>query len=88
MIEEVDKYYNSLDIDDLDMAKIMEEEVDSKSASQNGLWGIDVMDPANEKQGTIATQERPGTLGEMRKKVCSRHKQTISLTVYLHEHAH
>ena len=30
MIKEVDEYYNLLDIDDLDMAKFMEEEMDSK----------------------------------------------------------
>ena len=68
MIEEVDEYYNSLDVDHLDMSKFMEEEVDSKSGSQNGLWWIDVMDSANEKQGTMATRERPGTLGEAQKK--------------------
>ena len=55
--------------------------MDSKSGSQNGLQGVDVDDPAHEKEGTMVTLERPGTPGEAHSSGCSYHKQTVSITV-------
>ena len=40
------------------------EDMDSESGSQNGLQGVDVVDPTHEKEGTMVTLERPGTPGE------------------------
>ena len=39
MIEENDDYYDSI-LDDIDMAILMEEDVDSESGSQNGVQGV------------------------------------------------
>ena len=47
-------------LDDIDMAMLMEE-IDSESGSQKGLQGINIENPAHEKEGTMATRERPGT---------------------------
>ena len=53
MMEESNKYYDPL-LDDVDMVMLMED-VDSESGSQNGLQGVDVEDPAHEKEGTMLT---------------------------------
>ena len=45
MIEEDDENFDPL-LDDVDMATLMEEDVDSESGSQNGLRGVDVQDPS------------------------------------------
>ena len=45
------------------MATLMED-MDSESGSQNELQGVEVVDPAHEKEGTMMTLERPGTPGE------------------------
>ena len=55
------------------------EDVDSKSMLQSGLQGIDIDDPAYEKEGTMVTLERPGPPGEAHSSGCSYHKQTVSI---------
>ena len=45
MIEEDDEKFDPL-LDDVDMATLTEEDVDSESGSQNGLRGVDVQDPS------------------------------------------
>ena len=62
------------------MATLMED-VDSESRSQNGLQGVDVDDPAHEKEGTMLILERPGAPGEAHSSGCSYHKQTVSIPV-------
>ena len=62
------------------MATIMED-VDSESGSQNGLQGVDIDDPAHEKERTMVTVERPGIPGEAHSSGCSYHKQTVSISV-------
>ena len=47
----------------MNMATFMED-MDNESGSQNELQGVDVVDPAHEKEGTMVTLERPGTPGE------------------------
>ena len=65
------------------MATHMEEDVDSESGLQNGLRGVDVVDPSHEKEGTMAIRERPGTPGEAHSSGYSRHEQTVfTTTVY------
>ena len=54
------------------------EDVDSESRSQNGLPGVDVKDPAHEKEGVMITWERPGIPREAHSSGCSCHKQTVS----------
>ena len=78
MIEENDEYYNPL-LDDIDMATLMED-VDSESGSQNGLQGVNVEDPAHEKEGAMAMQKRPGTPREAHSTRCLYQKQTVSIT--------
>ena len=51
-------------VGDVNMATLMED-MDSESGSQNGLQGVDVVDPAHEKDGTMVTLVRPGTPGEV-----------------------
>ena len=48
--------------------------------SQNRLQGVDVKDPAHEKEGTVVTLQRPGTPGEVHSSGGSYHKQTVSIT--------
>ena len=79
VIEEDDKHFDPL-LDNVVMATLMEEDVHSESGSQNGLRGLDVEDPSHEKEGTMATRERPGTPGEAHSSRCSSHEQTISIT--------
>ena len=45
MKEEDDEYFDPL-LDDVDMATLMEEDVDSESGSENGLRGGDEQDPS------------------------------------------
>ena len=47
-------------VGDMNMATLMED-VNSESGSQNGLQGVDVDDPFNEKEGTMVTLERHST---------------------------
>ena len=80
MIEEDDEHFDLL-LDDVDMATLVEEDVDRESGSQNGLRRVDVQDPSlHEKEGTMATRERPGTPGEAQSSGYSRHEQTVSIT--------
>ena len=48
----------------MNMATFMED-MDNESGSQNELQGVDVVDPAHEKEGTMVTLQRPGTPGEV-----------------------
>ena len=54
MIKEDDEHFDSL-LDDVDIAALMEEEVDSVSGSLNGMQDVeDVQDPSmHEKVGTV-----------------------------------
>ena len=56
----------------------MDDDLDSESGSQNGLRGLDVKDPAQEKQRTMATRERPGTPEKRQNSGCSCHEQAVS----------
>ena len=49
-------------LDNIDMAALMEH-MDGEFGSQNGLWGVDVEDPAHEKERTVVTLESPGIPG-------------------------
>ena len=53
----------------------MEEDVDSKSGSQNRLRGVDIKGFAKEKHWTMATQARSGTTGEAQYSRCSHHSR-------------
>ena len=50
-------------VGDVNMVTLVDD-MDSESGSQNGLQGIDVVDSAHEKEGTMVTLVRPGTPGE------------------------
>ena len=67
-------------VGNMNMATRMED-VDSESGSQKGLQGVDIDDPAHEKEGTMVTLERPGTPGKGHSSGCSYHKQPVSITV-------
>ena len=79
MIKEVDKYYDPL-LNDLDMVTLTEEDMDNKSGSQNGLRGVDMKDPAKDKQRSMATRERQGTPGEAQKSGFLCHEQAVCIT--------
>ena len=49
MIEKDDEHFDPL-LDNVDMATLVEEDLDSESGSQNGLRGIDVEDPPLRKK--------------------------------------
>ena len=68
-------------LDNIDMATVMED-VDGESGSQNGLRGVDVEDPAHEKEGTMRTLDRLGIPGEAHSSGCSYHKQTVLLKCF------
>ena len=65
VIEEDDEHFISL-FEDVGMATLMEEDVDSESGSQNGLRGVDdhVKGPSREKEETMVTRERTATQGK------------------------
>ena len=73
------KHFDPL-LDNVDMATLMGEDVDSESDSQNGLRGVGVEDPSHEKKRTMATGERPGIPGESHSSRCSSHERTIFIT--------
>ena len=73
------KHFDPL-LDNVDMATLMGENVDSESDSLNGLRGVGVKDPSREKERTMATWERPGTPGEAHSSRCSSHERTIFIT--------
>ena len=52
VIEEDNEHFDPL-LDNVVMATLMEEDVDSESGSQNGLRGLHVEDPFHEKEGTM-----------------------------------
>ena len=79
MIEEDDEHFDPL-LNYVDLATLMEEDMDSDSGSHNGLRGVGVEDPSHEKEGPMATRERPGTPGEEHSSRGSSHKQAISIT--------
>ena len=55
--------------------------MNSESASQNGLQGVEVEDPTQGKEGTEATQERPKTTKGGQSSECSRHEQAVRMTI-------
>ena len=60
---------------------LIAQDVNSESGSQNGLQGVEVEDPTQEKQGTLATRERLGIWGEGRSNGRSPHKQAVCITI-------
>ena len=52
VIEEDDEHFDP-SLDNVDMATLMKEDVDSESGSQNRLRGVGVEDPSHENEGTI-----------------------------------
>ena len=52
----------------------------SDSGSQNGLWSVNMEDPADEQEGTMATQETPGTPREEHSNGSLHLKHSISIT--------
>ena len=51
-------------LDDLDVKTLITDDVNSESGSQIELQGMEIVDPTQEKQGTLVTQERPGIPGK------------------------
>ena len=79
MIKEDDEHFDPL-LDGVAMAAHVEEDVDSESWPQNGMRGVDIKNPSHEKKGTIATQERTGTIGEAHSSGYSSQEQTVFYT--------
>ena len=74
MIDEVNELYDPL-LDDLDTDTLMKGNMDSESVSKNRVWGVKVENPTQKKQGTMVTQERPGTQGKYKVAgVCTTNK--------------
>ena len=79
-IEEDDEHFHPL-LDDVDMATLMEEDVDSESGSQNGLQGVHVQDPSlRMKELWRHGRDQGPHAGAAQSSGYSRHEQTVSIT--------
>ena len=60
-----------------DVIEEVDEYYDPYQGNKTGLWGVDIEDSAQEKQGTTATRDRSRTTGGAHYSGCSHHEQDV-----------